>query len=345
MESPHRGVLWVGALALVAACTWLAFARGDDPIAPAPDATAVDRQGAGDHASDGGANGAAAGSRVAKPWLAAAPSPDSDAEDVRGWTLYVRTADGSIPSDLAAAVVDDRGKVTWGRRRQDGAWRFPATGWSLLWVDGGVPGSDAVLTFADGADRALVLPAATTVMVSATDCSAQPIASLPVELTLSPRPPLPDATRAAALQVAGTLARSGGTAARVEQAAVSELLGTRRLHVEDLLAGCERAGVTGRAGQVALRVRSGQVYDIRIRTGRRAHVDGQAVRPDGRGLVEDLRKRLVQLYLEHGAVHSHIGKMYPYRQGRNPETFEMLQAVKRHVDPKGLINPGALGLP
>jgi len=67
--------------------------------------------------------------------------------------------------------------------------------------------------------------------------------------------------------------------------------------------------------------------------------------PGGRAAVETLRKGLVALYLERGAAHSHIGKMYPYRQGRLPVTFDLLQHIKKKVDPYGLINPGALGLP
>lgn len=67
--------------------------------------------------------------------------------------------------------------------------------------------------------------------------------------------------------------------------------------------------------------------------------------PRGRALVDRLRQALIGLYLERGAVHSHIGKMYPYRDGKLPETFALLRAVKAHLDPLGLINPGALGLP
>lgn len=67
--------------------------------------------------------------------------------------------------------------------------------------------------------------------------------------------------------------------------------------------------------------------------------------PNGRALVERLRRGLVELFLRNGAVHSHIGKMYPYREGKAPETFALLQAIKAHLDPQGLINPGALGLP
>ena len=38
-----------------------------------------------------------------------------------------------------------------------------------------------------------------------------------------------------------------------------------------------------------------------------------------------------------------IGKRYPYLDGLQPETRRLLEAVKHHVDPQRLLNPGALG--
>jgi D-lactate dehydrogenase (cytochrome) len=39
-----------------------------------------------------------------------------------------------------------------------------------------------------------------------------------------------------------------------------------------------------------------------------------------------------------------IGKDYPYRQTRKPNTFALLENIKAILDPAGLVNPGALGL-
>lgn len=61
-------------------------------------------------------------------------------------------------------------------------------------------------------------------------------------------------------------------------------------------------------------------------------------------VVADIRTELTALFRDLGAVHLQIGKSYPYRQTRAPETFALLQAVKAAVDPGGLMNPGALGL-
>ncbi len=48
---------------------------------------------------------------------------------------------------------------------------------------------------------------------------------------------------------------------------------------------------------------------------------------------------------EFGAVQIQLGKLYPYRAslGDGP-TWELLQGLKRLVDPAGILNPGSLGL-
>jgi FAD/FMN-containing dehydrogenase len=39
-----------------------------------------------------------------------------------------------------------------------------------------------------------------------------------------------------------------------------------------------------------------------------------------------------------------IGKAYPYTRERDEGALNMVKSLKAHVDPKGLMNPGALGL-
>ena len=63
-----------------------------------------------------------------------------------------------------------------------------------------------------------------------------------------------------------------------------------------------------------------------------------------RAAVIELRTALAQVFMKLGAVHFQIGKTYPYRQGREPETYKLLQSIKATVDPRGLMNPGSLGL-
>jgi FAD/FMN-containing dehydrogenase len=47
---------------------------------------------------------------------------------------------------------------------------------------------------------------------------------------------------------------------------------------------------------------------------------------------------------QHGSSHLQIGKNYPYAKDRNPASWALLQALKAALDPKGILNPGALGL-
>jgi FAD/FMN-containing dehydrogenase len=60
--------------------------------------------------------------------------------------------------------------------------------------------------------------------------------------------------------------------------------------------------------------------------------------------VAELRQRLVELFLSRGAAHFQIGKTYLYREGRRPEAWKLLEAIKTAVDPRRLMNPGSLGL-
>ena len=39
-----------------------------------------------------------------------------------------------------------------------------------------------------------------------------------------------------------------------------------------------------------------------------------------------------------------IARDYPFREIMTPETWSLLEGVKRAVDPQGLMNPGSLGL-
>jgi len=66
--------------------------------------------------------------------------------------------------------------------------------------------------------------------------------------------------------------------------------------------------------------------------------------PDAEALVAEIRTNLVATFLELGAVHLQVGKTYPYRQSRNPNTWKLLEAIKTAVDPERLMNPKSLGL-
>ncbi len=63
-----------------------------------------------------------------------------------------------------------------------------------------------------------------------------------------------------------------------------------------------------------------------------------------RGLALELKEALVDIFLAHDAVHFQIGRTYRYRDSLDPAADQLLLAIKRHVDPRGLMNPGSLGL-
>lgn len=64
-----------------------------------------------------------------------------------------------------------------------------------------------------------------------------------------------------------------------------------------------------------------------------------------RALVERLRTMTVELFREHGAASNQLGRTYPFMSALRPEPAGLLQAIKRSVDPRNLMNPGVLGFP
>lgn len=65
---------------------------------------------------------------------------------------------------------------------------------------------------------------------------------------------------------------------------------------------------------------------------------------EARLLVHDLRKKLISIFRELGAAHLQIARTYPLKDALGREASNLLGAVKRAVDPDGLMNPGSLGL-
>lgn len=66
--------------------------------------------------------------------------------------------------------------------------------------------------------------------------------------------------------------------------------------------------------------------------------------PEGRALVETIRQEIVDLFQQEGAASTQIGRTYPYFQSLKPEAASLIKALKTELDPKGLMNPGALGI-
>ncbi len=59
----------------------------------------------------------------------------------------------------------------------------------------------------------------------------------------------------------------------------------------------------------------------------------------------EIRHAMIARFRELGAIQTQLGKLYPYKTslGGGP-AWEILQGLKRQVDPAGILNPGTLGL-
>lgn len=68
-----------------------------------------------------------------------------------------------------------------------------------------------------------------------------------------------------------------------------------------------------------------------------------APNPAARAVVVQAKARVIDVYRRFGCGHFQIGRTYPYRASREPASWAFLEAIKREVDPQGLMNPGVLG--
>ncbi len=66
--------------------------------------------------------------------------------------------------------------------------------------------------------------------------------------------------------------------------------------------------------------------------------------PEARDMVDVLRNGVIAIIQDMGGMHFQIGRMYPLKSAHDPQAWALLQAVKAQLDPRGLMNPGALGL-
>jgi D-lactate dehydrogenase (cytochrome) len=68
------------------------------------------------------------------------------------------------------------------------------------------------------------------------------------------------------------------------------------------------------------------------------------INAEAEAAVAELREQLLGCFDARGAAHLQIGKAYHFKQTRRPEPWALIDAIKQSVDPRGLMNPGALGL-
>jgi len=66
--------------------------------------------------------------------------------------------------------------------------------------------------------------------------------------------------------------------------------------------------------------------------------------PDANALVDELRREVIAIFKHLGSAHLQIARAYPLKESHDPAAWSILQAVKNEVDPRGLMNPGSLGL-
>jgi FAD/FMN-containing dehydrogenase len=66
--------------------------------------------------------------------------------------------------------------------------------------------------------------------------------------------------------------------------------------------------------------------------------------PEARALVETLRLAVIDVFGQMEGIHFQIGRTYPVKDRSDPRAWQIIKAIKAEVDPKGLMNPGALGL-
>lgn len=68
-----------------------------------------------------------------------------------------------------------------------------------------------------------------------------------------------------------------------------------------------------------------------------------ALNEGSRAFTDTLKRAIIDLMQAHGAGHFQLGRAYPYRPRLSEQAISLLTAIKSELDPKGLMNPGALG--
>ncbi|MFK7841842.1 MAG: FAD-binding oxidoreductase [Sphingorhabdus sp.] len=66
--------------------------------------------------------------------------------------------------------------------------------------------------------------------------------------------------------------------------------------------------------------------------------------PEAWAFAQKMKQALVDLFYEQGAAHLQIGRTYRYRDSLDPAADALLVHLKKSLDPRGLMNPGSLGL-
>ena len=73
-----------------------------------------------------------------------------------------------------------------------------------------------------------------------------------------------------------------------------------------------------------------------------AHLPSFTDNPRARAYADELKQAVIALMQDFGAAHYQIGRAYPYQSRLDTRASALLKAIKAELDPKGLMNPGAL---
>ena len=66
--------------------------------------------------------------------------------------------------------------------------------------------------------------------------------------------------------------------------------------------------------------------------------------PAAAAVIGQLRSEIKAVFQRHGGTNMQIGRAYPFRERVAAVNWGLLSALKTAVDPRNLMNPGALGL-
>lgn len=75
-----------------------------------------------------------------------------------------------------------------------------------------------------------------------------------------------------------------------------------------------------------------------------AKLKEHAPNPEARVAVQALKAQVLQVLKRYGGVHMQLGKSYPYKDIIRAEAWDLVSAIKQHLDPTTAVNPGSLGL-
>ena len=87
-----------------------------------------------------------------------------------------------------------------------------------------------------------------------------------------------------------------------------------------------------------------EIHFSNLSSRNQSRFSGRKINQPARDLVRESRENLRQIMSKYGAVHTQLGRFYPYLSLMSPESQGFVQRIKKALDPDGLMNSGVLGL-